>query len=196
MERRDRYAGEVPKLSPRGWVAVGSSTAAIALIAVLAALQNQPPTEVLGAEYEQTTTSSSVATTSTIADQPSTTVPTTAAPTPPPTARSTPAASPPPATTGVVAGTVTVDGQPSEGAKVTIFLAGGGEISSSTDGAGRYQLDAVAPGQHRLEVVTGGNVGCPSSGDSGDCVGSPSQTANRTVDVAAGRKTTADVAFS
>jgi len=59
----------------------------------------------------------------------------------------------------VVAGVVTTDGgAPVAGARVAIERTGG-KLSTYTDGAGRFQLEGVAPGRRALEVTHAEHVG-------------------------------------
>jgi protocatechuate 3,4-dioxygenase beta subunit len=62
-----------------------------------------------------------------------------------------------PASTGAVEGTVTGrDGQPAEGARISVEgISGGGLLQTRTDAAGRYRLAPLVPGDHRVTLHDG-----------------------------------------
>lgn len=91
-----------------------------------------------------------------------------------------------------MAGTVTRGGSPLAGARVKLTLPGG-ERTAVTGSDGGFALGDVPAGRHQLQVVTPEEP--PSCDDSSNCLSEPSQTANRQVDVTAGRQSRVDIAF-
>lgn len=189
-----------PSRSHLTMAALGLAAAAVAVGAILSGGGSDSPAEVLGVQYTAgaTTTTADTATEVVPASSASTTpaVQATAPATPSGTPLQ-PASSPTTTTavapTGSVAGRFSVDGHGIGGVVVTLIDSLGGRTTTTTDASGAYLLAEVIAGTYRLELADPGD-NTPLCDTAGNCITTrPLRVESRSVEVEAGRRTTADV---
>lgn len=188
-----------PSRSHLALAALGLAAAAVAVGAILSGGGGNSPAEVLGVQYSaSSTTTTAVAATKVVPVSPTSTTsvvraeaPSTPSGTPlrPASGPVTTAVAP----TGSVAGHFSVDGHGIGGVVVTLIDSLGGRTTTTTDASGAYLLAEVIAGTYRLELADPGD-NTPLCDTAGNCITTrPLRVESRSVEVEAGRRTTADV---